>query len=84
MEPWIVGRSKMIFELQENWWESLDLMNNVTAFGRHRKIIHFDMDCFYAAVEMRERPELRTRPIAIGSSPFSRCSLYRQLFSENL
>ncbi len=24
-----------------------------------RKIIHLDMDCFYAAVEMRERPELR-------------------------
>ncbi len=31
-----------------------------------RKIIHLDMDCFYAAVEMRERPELRDRPIAVG------------------
>lgn len=31
-----------------------------------RKIIHIDMDCFYAAVEMRERPELRGRPIAVG------------------
>jgi DNA polymerase-4 len=31
-----------------------------------RKIIHLDMDCFYAAVEMRERPELRDQPIAVG------------------
>jgi DNA polymerase-4 len=31
-----------------------------------RKIIHLDMDCFYAAVEMRERPELASLPIAVG------------------
>ncbi|WP_255990558.1 DNA polymerase IV [Chitinolyticbacter albus] len=31
-----------------------------------RKIIHIDCDCFYAAVEMRDRPELRDVPLAIG------------------
>jgi len=31
-----------------------------------RKIIHLDMDCFYAAVEIRERPELVGRPVAVG------------------
>lgn len=31
-----------------------------------RKILHLDMDCFYAAVEMRERPELAGQPIAVG------------------
>ena len=31
-----------------------------------RKFIHIDMDCFYAAVEMRDNPELRDKPIAIG------------------
>lgn len=31
-----------------------------------RKIIHIDMDCFYAAVEMRDNPELRHVPIAVG------------------
>lgn len=31
-----------------------------------RKIIHIDMDCFYAAVEMRENPALRDKPIAVG------------------
>ncbi len=33
-----------------------------------RKIIHVDMDAFYAAVEQRDNPELRGKPIAIGSS----------------
>ncbi|WP_148715827.1 DNA polymerase IV [Chitinolyticbacter meiyuanensis] len=31
-----------------------------------RKIIHIDCDCFYAAVEMRDRPELRDLPLAVG------------------
>ena len=31
-----------------------------------RKIIHIDMDQFYAAVEQRDRPELRGRPVAVG------------------
>jgi DNA polymerase-4 len=33
-----------------------------------RKFIHIDMDCFYAAVEMRDNPSLQTKPIAIGGS----------------
>jgi DNA polymerase-4 len=31
-----------------------------------RKIVHVDMDCFYAAVEMRDNPALRDKPIAVG------------------
>lgn len=33
-----------------------------------RKIIHIDMDCFFAAVEMRDFPALREVPLAIGGS----------------
>ncbi|MEJ2042409.1 MAG: DNA polymerase IV [Reinekea sp.] len=33
-----------------------------------RKIIHIDCDCYYAALEMRDFPELRGRPIAVGGS----------------
>ncbi len=33
-----------------------------------RHIIHIDMDCFFAAVEMRDNPTLREIPIAIGGS----------------
>ncbi|MDW6001652.1 DNA polymerase IV [Vibrio mangrovi] len=33
-----------------------------------RKIIHIDMDCFFAAVEMRDFPEFRGIPLAVGGS----------------
>jgi DNA polymerase-4 len=37
-----------------------------------RKIIHIDMDCFYAAVEARENPMLKGKPLAVGGSPNGR------------
>ncbi|MCW9733827.1 DNA polymerase IV [Avibacterium sp. 20-15] len=33
-----------------------------------RKIIHIDMDCFYASIELRDKPHLKNLPVAVGGS----------------
>ena len=37
-----------------------------------RKIIHIDMDAFFAAVEQRDFPELRNKPLIVGGQPDTR------------
>ena len=32
----------------------------------YRKIIHVDMDAFFASIEQREHPEFKGKPIAVG------------------
>lgn len=41
-------------------------LSSISGYLLMVKIIHVDMDCFYAAVEMRDNPLLADKPIAVG------------------
>src|SRR3990172_8905480 len=43
-------------------------MKSIADTGQPRKIIHVDMDCFYAAIEIRDNPSLQDKPVAVGGS----------------
>src|SRR5262247_789484 len=44
----------------------------VVSTAPHRKIIHIDMDAFYASVEQRDNPDYKGKAIAVGGSPEGR------------
>jgi DNA polymerase-4 len=48
---------------------------DISPSQKPRKIIHIDMDCFYAAVEIRDNPTLIDKPVAVGGPSSKRSVL---------
>ena len=87
------SRLAYIGKWDEVWAEVLDARAELDAApakpsppspGRSRVVFHVDLDCFFASVVVRDRPELQGRPVAVcwgapsggggGSSEISSCT----------
>ena len=58
-------------------FKSKNLIAVCALHGYSKVIVHVDMDMFYAAVEMRDQPELADKPMAVGGMGMLSTSNYK-------
>lgn len=65
------SRYGKVYEIQPRSYNDgrpILILTKLASLMTSRKIIHTDMDCFYAAVEERDQPELKGKPVAVAGS----------------
>ena len=68
-KPDCKGRNFKSREKNARWSPACGVRNfHVQSEQKARAIVHLDMDCFYAAIEMRDRPSLRGKPVGVGGA----------------
>ncbi|KAI8621347.1 hypothetical protein BC830DRAFT_1094670 [Chytriomyces sp. MP71] len=65
---WKSDLKDYVLELKAETLKRHPPMSNPVSGARHKTIMHIDMDCFFASVAIRDRPDLKDKPVVVCHS----------------